>query len=50
MAITFISFQKYKEWLNSEGHNGEKFFSELKKLIRTTVIAAKEKIRTAIMT
>lgn len=44
-AVTFISFNKYKKWLNSEGHNGEQFFNELKELIRTTVIAAREAMR-----
>jgi tubulin polyglutamylase TTLL5 len=44
-AITFISFQKYREWLNSEGHDDKQFFTELKELITLTVIAAREAMR-----
>jgi tubulin polyglutamylase TTLL5 len=44
-AITFISFQKYREWLNSEGHDDKVFFTQLKELITLTVIAAREAMR-----
>ena len=44
-AVTFISFQKYGEWLRSEGHDEHLFFTQLKELITLTVIAAREALR-----
>lgn len=44
-AVTFISFKRYREWLQSEGHDAALFFSALKDMIALTVIAAREAMR-----
>lgn len=44
-AVTFISFKKYAEWLQSEGHDDTEFFRQLKELITLTVISAREAMR-----
>ncbi len=44
-AVTFISFQRYREWLREEGHDDESFFDALKDMITLTVIAARESMR-----
>ena len=43
--VTFYSFKKYQEWLESLGHDSEKVFTQLKEVITLTVIAAREKMR-----
>lgn len=49
-AVTFISFKKYGQWLRSEGHDDKYFFEQLKNMIRTTVIAARESMRSRVNT
>jgi hypothetical protein len=44
-AVTFISLQKYRQWLDSEGHSSEEFFHQLKELISLTIIATREAMR-----
>ncbi|MGH1486826.1 MAG: hypothetical protein ACRBCI_11440 [Cellvibrionaceae bacterium] len=43
--VTFFSFEKYRHWLQSQGHDDEALFDSLKDLITLTVIAAREKMR-----
>jgi tubulin polyglutamylase TTLL5 len=43
--VTFYSFEQYREWLESLGHDSGKIFRQLKEVITLTVIAAREKIR-----
>ena len=46
VPVTFYSFKRYREWLQSEGIDDKKLFAELEDLIGLSVIAARENMRT----